>query len=59
MTTPQQRALRRLPAAITVGVVAGLISGILMSVMTDLPLAPEAGVALGGFIAWRSRRDGH
>ena len=34
-------------AAIGVGAVAGLIVGIVVSVTTDLPLAPEAGLALG------------
>ena len=45
-------------AAIAVGAVIGLGVGIVVSVTTDLPLAPEAGLALGALIAWFSRRDG-
>jgi len=45
-------------AAIALGAVTGLVLGILVSVTTDLPLAPEAGVVLGALIGWLSRRDG-
>jgi hypothetical protein len=45
-------------AAIALGAVTGLALGILVSVTTDLPLAPEAGVVLGALIGWLSRRDG-
>ena len=48
----------RLGAAIALGAVIGLALGILVSVTTDLPLAPEAGVVLGALIGWLSRRDG-
>jgi hypothetical protein len=34
-----------------------LALGIIVSVTTDLPLAPEAGLVLGGVIAWLLRRD--
>jgi hypothetical protein len=34
-------------AAILVGAIAGLSLGIVVSVTTDLPLAPEAGLLLG------------
>ena len=44
-------------AAIGVGAVAGLIVGIVVSVTTDLPLAPEAGLALGALAGWLARRD--
>jgi hypothetical protein len=44
-------------AAIVVGAVLGLAVGILVGVTTDLPLAPEAGVALGALLGWLSRRD--
>ena len=44
-------------AAIAVGAVAGLALGILVSVATDVPLAPEAGLALGALVGWLSRRD--
>jgi hypothetical protein len=45
-------------AAIALGAVTGLALGILVSVTTDLPLAPEAGLVLGALIGWLSRRDG-
>jgi hypothetical protein len=43
-------------AVIAIGAVAGLAVGILVSVTTDLPLAPEVGVLVGALIAWLSRR---
>ena len=43
-------------ALIAVGAVVGLALGIVVSVTTDLPLAPEIGLALGALIAWLSRR---
>jgi hypothetical protein len=43
-------------AAIALGAVAGLALGILVSVSTDVPLAPEVGAVLGGVIGWLSRR---
>jgi hypothetical protein len=43
-------------AAIAVGAVIGLVVGIVVSVATDVPLAPEAGLVLGGLIAWVWRR---
>jgi hypothetical protein len=42
--------------AIAIGAAVGLALGILVSVTTDLPLAPEAGLLLGGLIGWLSRR---
>jgi hypothetical protein len=44
-------------AAIVVGAVTGLALGILVSVTTDIPLAPEAGLALGALVGWLWRRD--
>ena len=44
-------------AAVALGGVIGLALGILVSVTTDLPLAPEAGLVLGALIGWFSRRD--
>ena len=44
-------------AAIAAGGVIGLIVGIAISVTTDIPLAPEAGLALGAMIGWLSRRE--
>jgi hypothetical protein len=52
--------LSRMPvgAAIAVGAVIGLALGILVSVTTDIPLAPEAGLVLGALAGWLSRRSG-
>jgi hypothetical protein len=45
-------------AAVTVvGAVIGLALGILVSVTTDVPLAPEAGLVLGALAGWLSRRN--
>ena len=43
--------------AIAVGAVLGLALGILVSVTTDLPRAPEGGLALGALVGWLSRRN--
>jgi hypothetical protein len=43
--------------AIALGAVTGLAIGILVSAITDVPLAPEAGVALGALVGWLWRRD--
>jgi len=39
-----------------VGAVLGLALGVLVSVTTDVPLAPEVGLVLGAFVGWLSRR---
>jgi hypothetical protein len=44
-------------AAIALGAVVGLLLGIAVSVATDLPLAPEAGLLLGGAVGWLTSRD--
>ena len=44
-------------AAIAVGAATGLALGILVSVTTDVPLAPEVGLVLGALVGWLSRRD--
>jgi hypothetical protein len=44
-------------AAIALGALIGLALGIVVSVGTDLPLAPEFGLALGALVGWLSRRD--
>jgi hypothetical protein len=36
--------------------VLGLALGIVVSLTTDVPFAPEAGVALGAFLGWLSRQ---
>jgi hypothetical protein len=43
--------------AVALGGVIGLALGILVSVTTDVPLAPEVGVVLGALIGWVSRRN--
>jgi hypothetical protein len=43
-------------AAIALGAVAGLALGILVSGITDIPLAPEIGLTLGALLGWLSRR---
>jgi hypothetical protein len=44
-------------AAIAVGAVAGLALGIIVSLTTDIPLAPEVGLLLGALGGWLSRRE--
>ena len=41
---------------LVVGAVIGLAVGVLVSVTTDLPLAPEAGLLIGLFVGWLVRR---
>jgi hypothetical protein len=43
-------------AIIVVGALTGLALGILLSVTTDVPFAPEAGLVLGGLLGWLSHR---
>ena len=45
-----------LGAAIALGAMVGLALGILVSVTTELPLAPEVGLALGALLGFLSRR---
>jgi hypothetical protein len=44
--------------AIAVGAVTGLALGVVISLGTDVPLAPEIGLALGALVGWLSRREG-
>jgi Flp pilus assembly protein TadB len=44
-------------AAILVCAVTGLALGIVVSVTTDVPLAPEVGLVLGALAGWLWRRD--
>jgi hypothetical protein len=41
---------------IAIGAVIGLALGIVVSVTTDVPLAPEVGLAFGALIGWLARR---
>jgi hypothetical protein len=43
-------------AAIGISAVAGFALGILVSVTTDLPLAPEVGLLLGALAGWLFHR---
>lgn len=51
--------LSRMPvgAAIVVGALVGLGLGIVVSVTTDVPLAPEVGAVLGGLVGWLLSRN--
>ena len=42
--------------AIALGALTGLVLGVLVSLTTEVPLAPEAGLAVGALVGWRSRR---
>jgi hypothetical protein len=44
-------------AAIGLGAALGVAIGIVVSVATDVPLAPEAGLVLGGLLGWLARRN--
>ena len=44
-------------ALIAVGATIGLVLGVLVSVATDVPLAPEVGLVLGALVGWFLRRD--
>jgi hypothetical protein len=43
---------------LVIGAVVGLGLGILVSVTTDVPFAPEAGLLVGALIGWFVARDG-
>ena len=57
MTISDHLSEMSLGGTIVVGAVIGLALGIVVSVTTDVPLAPEAGLLLGGLVAWLSRRN--
>jgi hypothetical protein len=42
--------------AIVVGAAIGLVLGIVVSVTTDVPLAPEIGLLVGAGVAWITGR---
>jgi hypothetical protein len=41
-----------------VGALIGVVLGILVSVTTEVPVAPEAGVILGALVGWLFHRVG-
>jgi uncharacterized membrane protein len=43
-------------AATAIGAVAGAALGILVSVSSDIPFAPEIGLVLGALVGWLARR---
>jgi hypothetical protein len=47
---------RRTWLFLAVGAVIGLALGVLVSMTTDVPLAPEAGLVIGLLVGWLSRR---
>jgi uncharacterized protein YcfJ len=53
MTEGTTRDRRRI-WSVVIGAVVGVALGILVSVTTDVPFAPEAGLLLGGFVGWIS-----
>lgn len=44
--------MSRATTFLLVGAAIGLLLGILVSVLTDVPFAPEAGLILGGLVGW-------
>ena len=40
--------------SVVLGAAIGVALGIVVSVTTDIPLAPEAGLLLGGLVGWFS-----
>ena len=46
---------RRTWLFLVIGGLVGLALGVLVSVTTDVPLAPEAGLVIGLFAGWLSR----
>ena len=51
--TPTRRKTWPFPV---VGAGIGFVLGILISIATDVPLAPEAGLVLGALACWLVRR---
>jgi hypothetical protein len=44
-------------AAIGLGAAVGLALGIVVAATTPVPLAPEAGLAIGALLGWLARRQ--
>jgi hypothetical protein len=49
-----QTTQRRRLWSVVLGAVVGFAVGILVSLVTDVPFAPEAGLLLGGLLGWFS-----
>ena len=43
--------------SIAIGAAIGLALGILVAVTTDVPLAPEGGLIIGGLAGWLTSRE--
>jgi len=52
----QRSGVRRTWLFPVIGAVIGLALGVLVSVTTDVPLAPEAGLVIGLLVGWLSPR---
>jgi hypothetical protein len=46
-----------LGTTIALGALLGLAVGVVVSVTTDVPFAPEAGIVLGGLVGWLAGRQ--
>jgi hypothetical protein len=57
MNVGSTRSDRRPWLFLAVGGAIGLVLGILVSVTTDVPFAPEAGLVIGLFAGWLARRS--
>jgi hypothetical protein len=44
-------------ASVAVAALTGLALGIVISLSTDVPLAPEVGLVLGALAGWPARRN--
>jgi hypothetical protein len=44
-------------ASVAVAALTGLALGIVISLSTDIPLAPEVGLVLGALAGWLARRN--
>jgi hypothetical protein len=43
-------------AAVVIGAVSGLALGIVISLSTDVPVAPEGGLVVGALLGWLGHR---